>query len=84
MNLFDCEFRTHTTRRKETVANNEQTEDLDGIEDAENDANEVADKAAAVSEESQEKDTTNWIYNQENLQKTIENIQAEWTQASVK
>ncbi|XP_033252864.1 tRNA pseudouridine(38/39) synthase-like [Drosophila miranda] len=32
----------------------------------------------------EEKDLTSWIYNEENLEKLIENIQCEWTEFSVK
>ncbi|KAH8355197.1 hypothetical protein KR093_008155 [Drosophila rubida] len=72
LNLFNCDFRAHTTRSANTVK--------DGDDDAESSAlnNEQFESAA------NEPDLTNWIYSEENLQKLIANLQCEWTQFSIK
>ncbi|XP_001362058.1 tRNA pseudouridine(38/39) synthase [Drosophila pseudoobscura] len=75
LNLFHCNFRDTTTRKLNLPA--------DGAED-----DEAMDTSAMDVESSEssaeEKDITSWIYNEENLEKLIENIQCEWTEFSVK
>lgn len=70
LNLFHCDFRKKTCRKteEELLANEE---DLLDISNQEENASEVP-------------DIGNWIYNEENLQKLIENIQSEWSQFSIK
>ncbi|KAM7342856.1 tRNA pseudouridine(38/39) synthase isoform 1-T3 [Cochliomyia hominivorax] len=70
LNLFHCEFRNKTCRKT--------NEEL------------VADEEELIEESYEEQssmgqaDISNWIYNEENLQKLIENIQSEWTRFSIK
>ncbi|XP_073844296.1 tRNA pseudouridine(38/39) synthase [Musca autumnalis] len=76
LNLFKCEFREKTCRRTD--------EELAAMEEAPTE--EVA--LPAAQENVMDIDTTPdicpWIYNEENLQKLIENVQSEWTQFSIK
>ncbi|ALC42430.1 CG3045, partial [Drosophila busckii] len=69
LNLFQCDFRSNTTRR--TAAPEELDEAMEIS--ADNDVNTAL-----------ESDLTDWIHSEENLQKLIENVQCEWTQYSVK
>ncbi|XP_034650501.1 tRNA pseudouridine(38/39) synthase [Drosophila subobscura] len=76
LNLFHCDFRDRTTRKL-------NHHPADGDEDDE--AMDTSAMEVEINENSAvEKDLTNWIYNEENLQKLIENVQSEWTQFSVK
>lgn len=77
LNLFQCEFRKRTTRKENVLI--ESNEKLEFDDEDETDlSTELTTEIAA------EDDTTTWIYCEENLQKLIENIQGEWTQANVK
>ncbi|XP_005177562.1 tRNA pseudouridine(38/39) synthase isoform X2 [Musca domestica] len=72
LNLFNCEFREKTCRRTdEELAMAAQTDDIVPPQE------EIMDIDSTP-------DTSPWIYNEENLQKLIENVQSEWTQFSIK
>jgi len=76
LNLFRCDFRDHTTRSVNHPSSGDADEEaMDTAADESNDLN---------APEHLERDLTAWIYNEENLQKLIENTQCEWTQFSVK
>ncbi|KAH8277892.1 hypothetical protein KR018_009680 [Drosophila ironensis] len=77
LNLFRCDFRPNTTRDVSAPS----IEEADGNAMDMSPVNRDDLKAAAISDTS---DLTDWVYNQENLQKLIENTQCEWTQFSVK
>ncbi|XP_064543203.1 tRNA pseudouridine(38/39) synthase [Drosophila montana] len=77
LNLFRCEFRTHSTRQI-----NPSTSSTAAIDDLDDDADLAPSKPEIV--ENTESDLTDWVYSEENLQKLIENVQCEWTQFSVK
>lgn len=70
LNLFNCEFRNKTCRKT--------NEELLLNEDV------IINSSTEIVESPEETDTTNWLYNEENLQKLIENIQSEWSQFSIK
>ncbi|KAH8400811.1 hypothetical protein KR009_001074 [Drosophila setifemur] len=77
LNLFRCDFRQKTSRMVNHLAADDGDDEAMDTSTAEtNESN-----APATSEES---DLTNWVYNEENLLKLIENTQCEWTQFSVK
>ncbi|TDG41590.1 hypothetical protein AWZ03_011984 [Drosophila navojoa] len=69
LNLFHCEFRSHSTRQSNPPAADDEIANLSQI---------------AIVESESQSDLTNWVYSEENLQKLIENVQSEWTQFSVK
>ncbi|KAI8124031.1 tRNA pseudouridine(38/39) synthase [Lucilia cuprina] len=71
LNLFNCEFRKKTCRKTNEELMAEEEDVID---------------SSPVHEDSseEESDITKWIYNEENLQKLIENIQSEWSQFSIK
>lgn len=71
LNLFHCEFRSHSTRQSNLPAADDEIANLSQI-------------AIVESESESQSDLTNWVYSEENLQKLIENVQSEWTQFSVK
>lgn len=76
LNLFRCDFRDHTTRSVNHPSSGDADEEaMDTAADESDDLN---------APEHLERDLTTWIYNEENLQKLIENTQCEWTQFSVK
>ncbi|KAI8035852.1 tRNA pseudouridine(38/39) synthase [Drosophila gunungcola] len=77
LNLFRCDFRDKTTRSVNHPAGG------DANEEAMDTATEETEGSDA-SDHQEDRDLTNWIYNEENLQKLIENTQCEWTQFSVK
>ncbi|XP_030375234.1 tRNA pseudouridine(38/39) synthase [Scaptodrosophila lebanonensis] len=71
LNLFHCDFSAHTTRLA-NYPHSEATEDV------------VVEGGSENAKPSSEPDITKWVYNEENMQKLIENVQCEWTQFSVK
>ncbi|XP_013119513.2 tRNA pseudouridine(38/39) synthase [Stomoxys calcitrans] len=71
LNLFQCDFRDKTCRRLDE----EPTMEMEGI---------MSEPAEAPVESNEVSDIGHWIYNEENLQKLIENVQSEWTQFSIK
>ncbi|XP_039479748.1 tRNA pseudouridine(38/39) synthase [Drosophila santomea] len=76
LNLFRCDFRDQTTRSVNHPGSGDTNEEpMDTV-------TEEADNINAPKH--LERDLTTWIYNEENLQKLIENTQCEWTQFSVK
>ncbi|KAM8711955.1 hypothetical protein ACLKA7_012466 [Drosophila subpalustris] len=78
LNLFHCEFRSHTTRRTNpSISANTEVDDDDDMDSCTIETD--IDAAAAT-----DSDLTDWVYSEENLQKLIENVQCEWTQFSVK
>ena len=70
LNLFHCEFRSKTCRKTDDELMTEE-EPLEM-------------KCTEVTESTEQADIGQWIYNEDNLQKLIENIQSEWTQFSIK
>ncbi|EDV55563.1 tRNA pseudouridine(38/39) synthase [Drosophila erecta] len=76
LNLFHCDFRDQTTRSVNQLGSG------DANEEAMDTVSEETDNTNAP--ELLERDLTTWIYNEENLQKLIENTQCEWAQFSVK
>ncbi|EDV37016.1 uncharacterized protein Dana_GF13245 [Drosophila ananassae] len=77
LNLFRCDFRDKTTR---SVTHPDAGDAGDDAMDTEP---EVGGDSNAENP-SKESDVTEWVYNEENLQKLIENTQCEWAQFSVK
>lgn len=74
LNLFQCDFRNKTCRRTEEEFAMEAIEGDELISPKED----VTENVDAIPDMGQ------WIYNEENLQKLIENVQSEWTQFSIK
>lgn len=77
LNLFRCDFRDKTTRSVNHPIDGNVNDDAMDV------ATEETEPSGAPAY-SEERDLTNWIYSEENLQKLIENTQCEWTQFSVK
>lgn len=70
LNLFHSEFRSKTCRKTDDELMTEEES--------------LKMECTEVTESTEQADIGQWIYNEENLQKLIENIQSEWTQFSVK
>lgn len=70
LNLFNCEFRSKTCRKTD--------DELMTIEVP----SEM--ECTKANESLEPTDIGPWIYNEENLQKLIENIQSEWSQFSIR